>query len=280
MIRTHGILCAFAHPDDEQFGTAAALVSCVGRGIPVQILCATRGDAGEISDPALATRENLSQVREDELIEACSMLEFERPVLLNYLDGRLPDVPAGELRDQIVGAVRWFKPRVVITFDANGGYGHPDHIAIHHATLAAWEVVGDAAHRPDLGAPHSPDKLYATAYRRSYMRLIDANLRSLGDSGLELGDVQTIPNEELGTPDELLTTVVPAEDVFDLRMAAMYAHRTQFGEQSFLKRFPDDLVRKLMSNDSCRRIYPPPAPDAVLPDETDLWQGLDFSLGG
>ena len=274
MIRTGGILGAFAHPDDEQFGSAAAFLKCVERGIPVQVLCATRGDAGEISDPALATRENLAQVREDELLEACAMLNFERPVILNYMDGRLPDVPDGELRDQLVGAMRWFKPRVVVSFEANGGYGHPDHIAMYQATIAAWEVVGDPNHRPDLGAPHRPDKLYAMAYRRSYMRMIDEALKALGENGFELGDVQTVPTEEIGTPDDLLTTVVPALDYYDLRMKAMFTHRTQFGDDNFAKRFPDDLVRALVATDSFRRIYPAPAPDARLPDESDLWDGL------
>jgi N-acetyl-1-D-myo-inositol-2-amino-2-deoxy-alpha-D-glucopyranoside deacetylase len=161
-----------------------------------------------------------------------------------------------------------------MTFDANGGYGHPDHIAIHYATLAAWEVVADPAHRPDLGAPHQPDKLYATAYRRSFMRMMDQGLRDLGEPGFDLGAVQTIPKDEFGTPDELLTTVVPAEDLFELRMAAMYAHRTQFGDNTMVRRFPRELTFALMANDSFRRIHPAPAPDAVLPDETDLWDGL------
>jgi LmbE family N-acetylglucosaminyl deacetylase len=274
LIKTGGVLCAFAHPDDEQFGTSGALIKCVQRGIPVQVLCATRGDAGEISDPALATRENLAQVREQELRTACAMLGFEPPVMLDYLDGHLPDVPPTELRDHVVAAIRTFKPRVVITFDENGGYGHPDHIAIHHATLAAWKVAGDGTFRPDLGAPHQPDKLYASSYRRSYLMLIDDELRALGENGLDLGSVQTIPKEELGSPDELLTTVVQVEELYELRMAAMFAHRTQFGDDTFMKRFPDALARKLVSNDSFRRIHPSPSSDANLPDEDDLWAGL------
>lgn len=274
MIRTQGVLGLFPHPDDEQFGSSGAFIRCVRRGIPVQIVCATRGDAGEISDPLLATRETLAAVRERELIDACAMLGFEPPVLLDYRDGKLPEVPVDELRDRLVAAIRSFQPRVVLTFDANGGYGHPDHIAIHHATLAAWELVDDPAHRPDLGGPHRPDKLYATAYRRSHMALIDEGLRALGEPGLELGDVQTIAKEEIGTLDELLTTVVAVDDLFDLRMAAMFAHRTQFGDDSFMKRFPEELVRQLMAIDSFRRITPPPAPGAPLPDESDLWEGL------
>lgn len=273
---TGGVLGVFAHPDDEQFGSAAALVGCVRRGIPVHILCATRGDAGEISDPALATRETLAEVREGELRTACAMLGFAEPRLLDYGDGRLPEADPAELRDHVVATIRSVQPRVVITFDANGGYGHPDHIAIHHATLDAMEVAGDPAHRPELGPAHLPDKLYVTAYPRSSMALMDEGMRSLGLPGFNLGDVQTIPTHEIGSPDELITTVVPALDDFELRMRAMFAHRTQFGPESPFARFPDDLMRRLMANDCFRRIKPAPTAGVPLPDESDLWHGLEL----
>ncbi|MCC6791740.1 MAG: PIG-L family deacetylase, partial [Thermomicrobiales bacterium] len=74
-------MCVFAHPDDEQFGTAGALLDCIERGLPVHLVCATRGDQGEISDPALATRETLGEVRERELRDACELLGIEPPTL-------------------------------------------------------------------------------------------------------------------------------------------------------------------------------------------------------
>jgi N-acetyl-1-D-myo-inositol-2-amino-2-deoxy-alpha-D-glucopyranoside deacetylase len=78
-----GVLCVFAHPDDEQFGTAGAMLACTDRGIPVHLLCATRGEAGEISDPALATPETLGHVREGELRTACGLLGIEPPEFLD-----------------------------------------------------------------------------------------------------------------------------------------------------------------------------------------------------
>ncbi len=274
MTKTGGILCAFAHPDDEQFGSAGALWKCVQRGIPVHVLCATRGEAGEISDPALATRENLAAVRSEELRIACEMLGFEPSHLLDYGDGKLPEVPSDELRDVVVAYIRQLKPAVVITFDANGGYGHPDHIAIHHATLAAFEVAGADAHRPDLGPGHTPAKLYATAYPRSLFAKMEQGLIDLGEPGFNLGAVQTIESSEMGTPADQLTTIVSVDDVFDLRFAAMFAHRTQFGPESMFARFPDALARELMAIDCFRRIHPAPLSDGHMPDETDLWSGL------
>src|SRR5262245_11310253 len=129
------LLCVFAHPDDEQWDTAGALPACVERGVEVDLLTATSGEAGEISDPALATRETLAVVREEELQAACSLLGLQPPILLRDPDGRLGEVDRDLLADQIAATIRHLRPRVVLTFDASGGYGHPDHIAIHHATL-------------------------------------------------------------------------------------------------------------------------------------------------
>lgn len=274
MNKTGGILCAFAHPDDEQFSSAGALWKCVQRGIPVHVLCATRGDAGEISDPALATRETLAEVRSEELRIACAMLDFEPPHLLDYGDGKLPEVPADELRDVVVEYIRRLKPEVVLTFDANGGYGHPDHIAIHHATIAAIDVVGDDSHRPELGPGHIPAKLYATAYPRSLFAKMEQGLIDLGEPGFNLGAVQTIESSEMGTSADQLTTVVPVDDVYELRYAAMFAHRTQFGPEAMFARFPESLTRELMAIDCFRRIHPAPLREAPMPDETDLWAGL------
>lgn len=265
-----GVLCVFAHPDDEQFGTAGALLDCLERGMPVHLLCATRGDRGEISDPSLATRESLGDVRAQELRDACAILGIEPPLLLDYGDGTLSDVDAEELRDEVVAVIRRLRPAVIVTFDANGGYGHPDHIAIHHATVAAFAAAADPGHRPDLGEAHRAGKLYATAYPRSNMALISEGLAQLGLPPLDFGDVQTIAAEEIGTPDERITTVVPVERFFERRMASLFAHRSQFGPGSIFARFPEELNRRIMAVDFFVRLHPAPVAGTPLPDESHL----------
>src|SRR3954453_20700578 len=83
------LLCVFAHPDDEEFGTAGALLSCASRGVNVVVASATSGGAGEIRGPSLAPPETLARVREAELRTACALLELAEPVLLRYPDGGL-----------------------------------------------------------------------------------------------------------------------------------------------------------------------------------------------
>ena len=268
------LLAVFAHPDDEQFGTSGALLACVERGVAVHVLCATRGDAGEISDPALATPESLGAVREEEMRAACRILGLTEPEFLDYPDGGLTLVEPDALTRAVVEAIRRLRPRVVITFDANGGYGHPDHIAIHRATVAAFDRAADPAFAPDLGAPHRVAKLYATAYPRSIFPAMDAAFVAHGFPALGFGDVQTIADAEIGTPDEVITTAVPADRFWDTRRASLLAHRTQYGAAHPFAVLPEAAMRPLFATDHFRRIHPPPMPGTALPDESDLWAGL------
>jgi LmbE family N-acetylglucosaminyl deacetylase len=264
------LLCVFAHPDDEQWGTAGALLACVERGVEVHLLTATSGDAGEIADPALATPETLAAVREEELRVACRILGLQPPILLRHPDGKLDQIDAGLLADQVATAIRQLRPRVVLTFDANGGYGHPDHIAIHHATLRAVDLAAEQG--ADGLSPHRIDKLYATAYPRSRFAAINADLAAAGAPPIDFGAVQTLPWEEIGTPDEWVTTAVPVEGYFARRWESLLAHRTQYGSDNPLVAVGEVVARRWLRTDTFRRLRP--GPGARLPDEDHLWAGL------
>lgn len=268
------LLGVFAHPDDEEFGTAGALLACAERGIEVVLVAATSGEAGEISDPALATPETLAAVREGELGVACAILGFAAPIFLRYPDGGLSALAPDRLRDDVVALVRRHRPRVVVTFDANGGYGHPDHIAVHRATISALAVTGDPSFRPELGPPHVPDKLYATAYPRSVLAQVNADFVRHGFPPVDFGDVQTIGEDELGTEDDRVTTVVPVDRLWERRWASFRAHRTQYGAHSPFLRVPEEVARTWLRYDSFVRMHPQPRPGPRLPDESDLWEGL------
>jgi LmbE family N-acetylglucosaminyl deacetylase len=274
------LLAVFAHPDDEEWGTSGALRACVERGIEVHLLTATSGGVGEISDPALATPETLAAVREDELRAACRILGLEPPTLLRHPDGQLADVDPELLAGQVVAAIRRLRPRVVLTFDANGGYGHPDHVAIHRATLTALELAADPTYAPPAEAetnverPHRVDKVYATAYPFSLGERINADFDAAGLPPIDFGEVQRVAAHEFGTPDALVTTVVPVERYWDLSWAALAAHRTQYGPDNPFVAVGEEVARGWLRTNSFRRVHPSPAPGAILPDEDDLWTGL------
>ena len=138
-----GILGIFAHPDDESFGMAGTLARAVMRGHPAAILCATRGEEGQIADPALATPETLGQVREHELRAACAAVGVRDVFFMDYVDGHVAEANESEAVGRIVFHLRRLRPAVVATFTANGGYGHVDHMAIYRYTLAAITAAAD-----------------------------------------------------------------------------------------------------------------------------------------
>jgi LmbE family N-acetylglucosaminyl deacetylase len=274
---TGGILGVYAHPDDEQLATGAFAL-CTRRGIPVTLICATRGDAGEISDPALATRATLGAVRTRELQEAAKVVGMEPPILWDYPDGYLGDADPRELRDRILETIRALEPRVVTTFDPKGGYGHLDHIAIHKATVAAVAAAGNPNHRPDLGPAHQIDKFYYSVFPRSRLVRFNAARAESGLDPIEFGSVQTVPSDEIGVPDSQITTIVDARSVYELRTASQRAHRTQFGPDSAIAQIPEAVVRALWGSDCFVRVQPPPAANATFPDEHDLWACLPLPV--
>src|SRR5919201_4041473 len=103
------------------------------------LVCATRGEEGEISDLALATPETLGQVREQELREACRIIGIEDLSFLDYRDGSLAQADPREATGRLVRQIRRVRPQVVVTFDVNGGHRPRRHMAIHRLTLPAFQ---------------------------------------------------------------------------------------------------------------------------------------------
>lgn len=131
------LLLCLAHPDDESFGSGGMMAMYATQGVNVSLVCATRGEVGEISDPTLATPDTLSQVREAELRCACETLGVNEPIFLGYRDSGMAgtddnhhsdafaNAPAEAVVPHLVEIIRRLRPQVVVTFDPSGGYGHP-----------------------------------------------------------------------------------------------------------------------------------------------------------
>jgi LmbE family N-acetylglucosaminyl deacetylase len=165
------LLGVFAHPDDEVFCAGGTLAAWAERGSQTMVLSATQGEAGQIQDARAATRQTLGAVRERELLAACARLGVGRVTCLDYADGTLADVALDELAAAVAEAIRDFRPSVVVTFGPDGGYGHPDHIAISVATKRACELVA----RADGWSPH----LYYSVFPRQHGSLCGSLARWL-----------------------------------------------------------------------------------------------------
>ena len=151
------MLVFFAHPDDEVFSCGGVMALNRQRGIHTTLVCATKGEAGEISSPELADASNLGHVREQELIEAAAHMGIDNLYFLGYRDSGMAgtpenlhpaafaNAPASAVVPRLVHFIRTIQPQIVITFDPTGGYGHPDHIAIHKHAVAAFHAAADPA---------------------------------------------------------------------------------------------------------------------------------------
>jgi LmbE family N-acetylglucosaminyl deacetylase len=120
----------------------------------VGLVCATRGQAGALGEPPLATRETIGEVREGELRDACAAIGLTLLALLEHEDRQVAEADPEAMRATLVGHLRRERPRVVLTFDPHGLNGHPDHVAISRFALDAVTAAADPRWAPELGAAH------------------------------------------------------------------------------------------------------------------------------
>jgi len=221
------ILGVFAHPDDEVFVAGGTLAKYVARGAEAMVLCATRGQAGQIRDARVATRHTLGSVREQELRQACAILGVQHVSCLDYMDGRLRESDFEALVGSIVDVVREFQPDVVITFGEDGAYGHPDHVTISEATTRAFEL---SQHELDgQSQPHAPARLYHSHFARSRLLMLDRLARWL--VGLEThfrGSSEFVQSLSLFAEES--TTLRYAGDFIEVRWFAAGTYIIEQGE--------------------------------------------------
>lgn len=270
------LLAVYAHPDDEAFSVGGVLRKYSDEGVKTALICATRGEAGEIHDPALATRETLGQVREAELREACRILGVADLAFLDYHDGQLAEADEVEAVGRIVYHMRRLRPQVVVTFDPTGVYGHPDHLAVHRLTVSAFHKAGDPTCYPEQLAqglrPYAPRKLYFNANPVSGMRQLRDFLIAEGYDYRPGGNAATLTIEQMGTPDEEISTIVTLDDhQYEAKMNATQAHRSQMNPASYFNRLPREALRAYRGAERFVLAYPPGAAPA---SESDLFAGI------
>lgn len=133
------ILAVFAHPDDEAFGPGGTLARYAAEGAEIHILCATRGEAGELHTNARKTKEmKVHHVREQELIKSAEVIGVSKVEFLDYIDGTLCNAIYHQLADKIIKKINTFQPQVIVTLDRLGISGHIDHMAVAMITTYAF----------------------------------------------------------------------------------------------------------------------------------------------
>ena len=238
------LLLVHAHPDDETIGTGATMAKYAAAGAQVTLVTCTLGEEGEVLVPGLShlasdKEDRLGEHRIGELDEACRALGVADHRFLGgpgrWRDSGMMGTPQNDRPDcfwqapfeeavaALVEVVREVRPQVLVTYDDNGGYGHPDHIQAHRITVAAFERASDPAF--GSGEPWAPSKLYFTAFPKS---VLQAGIDRLKESGHEsFFGVDSAEDLPFGTPDDLVTTAVDATAFQEHKLTAMRAHATQ-----------------------------------------------------
>ncbi len=242
------LLALFAHPDDETFGAAGVMAAAVERGVPVTVISATRGEAGESSIAGLDDPEHLGVVREQELREAMRQIGVSDVRLLGYRDSGMAGSPSAEdpqafirapvetVAARLASHIRSIRPHVILTFGPEGLYGHPDHLHMHHVALRAIELAADPSHQDRGGSePWQTPVLYFAAFPREEM------LALLDRPNSPLRSLPAEARANLGTPRSEITHTIDITSWADRKRAAIAAHRTQTAEGGPLAGIPPEV---------------------------------------
>ncbi|WP_066583325.1 mycothiol conjugate amidase Mca [Corynebacterium provencense] len=235
------LLAVHAHPDDESSKGAATMARYADEGVRVKVLTCTGGERGSILNPRMdrsGVVEHMHEIRISEMARAAEILGVEHE-WLGYVDSGLPEgdplppLPEGcfaladteEVTAKVVAVYRRFRPHVLVTYDENGGYPHPDHIKTHAVSVRAWELSGDPDYRPDLGEPWTVQKMY---YTHGFIR---RRFELLARAEEEQGNLTAASALERwnDVPDIMprVTTRIDCAPWFSRRDAALRAHATQ-----------------------------------------------------
>jgi LmbE family N-acetylglucosaminyl deacetylase len=198
-----------AHPDDETFRCGGTLALLARRGVTIQVLTATRGEAGSPDVLSPDGRDRLALTREQELHCACAALGVEPPLLFTYSDGKLSTVADEEAVGQVLAVMDEFRPQVVITWPPDGLSGHPDHIAV-----SCW--VDLAFRRASTG------KLGDHLAALYYVAVASSVANALGYTHLH------------ATPDDAITLAIDVLSAWDQKLAAIQCHCTQLAASPVL----------------------------------------------
>lgn len=267
MAEQRSLMAIFAHPDDESYGVAGTLATYAARGVDVRLVCATKGEAGMISNPALAYRDNLGAVREEELRNACRVMGIHQPNMMGYRDSGMAGTKENHdpqslnmaAPERVIGKlvylIRELRPDVILTFDHEGVYGHPDHAAMSKYTEEAFQAAGDANRYPDqlMGdlKPHAPQRLFYVALPKSRVEALSKTIpRELRP------DDEDINVDDVGTPDEDVTVEMDIDAMYDTKREAIACHRTQQRPKDFFNRLSEDVRRKHFSKEHFTQALP------------------------
>jgi LmbE family N-acetylglucosaminyl deacetylase len=266
------LMCILAHPDDESLGLGGILAGYAAAGVETSLITATRGEKGWTGpEEEYPGKEALGLLRTAELEAAAAILGIQEVIFLDYMDGELDQVDPAEVMARLVTQLRRFRPQVVVTFDPNGAYGHPDHIAISQSATAAIVAAANGAWRPESGPAHTVSKLYYMISTRESMMAYKA---IMGDLVMV---VDGIERRDVAWEEWAITTVVDTRDYWSQVWQAVSCHRSQLPAFEELGRLPVEEQIALWGTHHFYRVFS--LVNGGRQVETDLFAGLRADSG-
>ena len=231
------ILAIFAHPDDEVFSCGGTLARYAAEGHQVNLICATRGEEGEIVHPAInpdqypkGTKRGL--LRQEELKVACQALGISEPIFLNHHDSGFPlevglknpkafmNQDIFKIEQELLNHISEISPNIIITFDPHGMYGHIDHITIHRAAFSAFWTSGSVMNP-------APKRLYFPIKTISQVK----EMRKKSNSS-----TSQIDAEKYGVSEDSICAKIDISAYDSQKLRGISAHRSQFGNEEMIEK--------------------------------------------
>jgi LmbE family N-acetylglucosaminyl deacetylase len=275
------LLAVLAHPDDESFGPGGTLALYASRGVDVHLICATNGEVGEVSPEMLKGYDHVGQLRLEELRCAASVLGLTDVHLLGYRDSGMPGspdnlhpealaaAPINVVATKITTLIRQIRPQVILTFDPQGGYHHPDHIAVQRATVEAFCAAGDPHRHSDPFPPYAPRKLYYHVMSHRFLRLLVFLLPIFGIDPHRWGRNADIDLVEITSRSFPIHSRIDIRSVAETKRKAAACHQSQSGPPT--SKLFSLLTRFVAGHETFMRAHPT-APKGLL--ERDLFEGI------
>ncbi len=274
-----------AHPDDETFGLGGTMAKYAATGVRVFYACATRGEVGAADPEHLEGHASPGDMRWSELECAAKELGLAGVIHLGYRDSGMPGsadnqhpealvmAPLAEVTERVVKVIRDIHPQVVITFDPIGGYRHPDHIAVHQATVAAFAAAGDPRQFPEAGPAYQPQKLYFMVFPRRLLRLAVRVMPLFRQDPRRVGrnhDIDLVSLADVEFPTHVHIDI--RGEPLRRKEAASACHRSQLSNGPRPGGALSLISRLLPQSETYMRVQPP-AQDGLV-HEKDLFEGV------
>ena len=270
-----------AHPDDEAISTGGILAKYSAEGIRTVLVTCTKGELGESEDPLYRPPlpdMGITEIREKELAAAIRILNIGAYHNLNYKDSGMAGTPDNhdpkafawaditEAAHRLADIIRRERPQVIVTYDENGIYGHPDHIMANRVTQAAFAAASDPNLPLDASEPPwQSGKLYFFALPKTQLKRFKRAAENEGNAEAATVDL-------MGTPDVEITTRIDITRYLDQKFGAVFSHASQFGPSHRFHNLPDALKAEMFGVEHFVCIQGCGRSDNR--QETDLFHGL------